>query len=73
MSRDIYGYPCDSRTLDKDNGEAWFYEQRDGIQVVQELRLKNGQLLGTAMVTIPWRKARAAVGRHLKIKAKKKR
>ena len=72
MAKDIYGYPCEPRSLDKNNGEAWFYELRGGIEVVQELH-RNGELLGTAMVNIPWAKVCAAVDRHRKIKAIEKR
>ncbi len=68
MAKDVYGYPCEPRSIAKD--EAWFYEEREGMTVVQELR-RNGDLLGTATVTVPWRKVCAAVDRHRKIKASK--
>jgi hypothetical protein len=41
--------------------EAWYYEERRGILVVQEARTKDGELLKTAMVTIPWSKLERAL------------
>ena len=41
--------------------EAWWYEEDDGICVVQECH-KNG-CRNTVMVTIPWKDVRAALKR----------
>ena len=66
MPRDIYGYPCESRQLDE---LTWFYEQREGLQLVMEL-FPGAK---TAQVNIPWRRLCSAVDRHRKIEATKKR
>ena len=46
------------------NKLCWYYEERKGICVVQEVRDDRGALLGVAMTTIPWAKIEASVRRH---------
>jgi len=44
--------------------KAWWYEEDQGIWVVQEYyRAKDGLYMGTRSVVIPWRAIRAALGR----------
>jgi hypothetical protein len=43
---------------------SWFYEDLEGIIVVQELWNKN-QYMGTCMCTLPWEKLKASVKRHI--------
>ena len=59
---DQHGYSIFPRDITR---TAWFYENRDGLQIYQEN--KDGRD-GIISVTIPWRDVEAAVNRHLAVK-----
>lgn len=64
---DDAGYPTHPRDLTK---TAWFYEQSDGLQIVQECKSAKGVHLGTVQTTVPWSAVEAAVDRHRKTKSR---
>lgn len=62
---DADGYPTHPRDIAKN---AWFYEYKVGLCVVQELRSPDKKYVGTVQAVIPWKAVAAAVGRHLAAK-----
>jgi len=42
------------------NDTAWFYNQENGIDLLYEIRLANGDYLRTDHIKIPWNKLRAS-------------
>lgn len=62
-------YPLSPRSFGKDDTQ-WFYESREGLCVVAELRDKQGYH-GTTNVTIPWAKICAAVDNHRAVQRRK--
>lgn len=63
MAKDIYGYPSEPRQIDE---QAWFYEQRGGMDVCVEPDGINARI-----VRLSWRRLEAAVDRHRAIKRKR--
>jgi hypothetical protein len=61
----IDGYPTHPRDIMKN---AWFYETKEGLCVVQEYRTPDGDYIGTVQVTIPWGPVVKAVDHHKAVK-----
>jgi hypothetical protein len=62
---DIDGYPTRPRNI---TNNAWLYETKAGLCVVQEHRAPDGSYLGSVQVTIPWGPVVKAVDHHKAVK-----
>lgn len=47
----------------KINETSWYYEERGGLTIVQEVRKLNGDYVTTVMTRVPWAKIRKSLGR----------
>lgn len=68
---DVHGYPCAPRIIKKYGESVWYYEQRGGIDLVQEVPASRTEAVFT--VLLPWKDLCAAVDRHRKIQKRRKR
>jgi hypothetical protein len=51
---------CEAHTLDD---RSWWYEEQQGIHVVQEYRNRADDYVATVMTLIPWNDVRSALKR----------
>jgi hypothetical protein len=66
MKRKEPGYPLEPRHL---TDATWFYETKDGLEIVHRVHSDVGAFIQTDTIILPWRKLSSAVDRHRKVKA----
>jgi hypothetical protein len=48
------------QTIDE---SSWYYEEKKGIEIVHEIKNKDGSYLRTDFILIPWRKLKESLRR----------